>query len=152
MNYSEVKINIYKKCSDWIDEKISITTKAVKDAQDSANNEEKSSAGDKYETGRAMSQNQRDMYARQLAECNKQKQLLLNIDSTKIQDRVSSGALVITDTANYFIAISAGVFVLEDKTYFAVSLETPIATLLHHKKVGDSFLLNGKNIKINTIV
>jgi len=33
-------------------------------AQESANSEEKSSAGDKYETGRAMSQQQRDFFAR----------------------------------------------------------------------------------------
>ena len=152
MNYIEVKSTLYQNCLDWIDQKISITSKAVKDAQDSANNEEKSSAGDKYETGRAMSQNQRDMYAKQLAECNKQKQLLLAIDSTKSNERISNGSLVLTDNANYFISISAGAFVVEDKTYFAVSSETPVAILLHSKTVGDQFLLNGKNIKINSIL
>ena len=152
MNYFEIKESLYNNCLDWIDQKIVITTKAVKDAQDSANNEEKSSAGDKYETGRAMSQNQRDMYARQLAECNKQKQLLLSIDYKKKSEFVTTGSLVITESGIYFISISAGIFSIANVNYFAVSIETPIAVLLQKKKVGDHFLLNGKQLLISEIV
>jgi hypothetical protein len=39
----------------------------MESAQQSANSEEKSSAGDKYETSRAMGHLEKDMHARQLA-------------------------------------------------------------------------------------
>ena len=39
-----------------LDEKIQVALQAMKAAQESANAETKSSAGDKYETGRAMGQ------------------------------------------------------------------------------------------------
>lgn len=147
-----IKSILYQRCLDWLDNKIAIATKAMKDAQDSANSEEKSSAGDKFETGRAMSQIERDMNARQLAECNKQKQIVLNTDIVKKQERVFLGALVITELASYFICISAGNIVVENVSYFAVSVDTPIAKLILNKKVGENFVVNGKKVRIKEIV
>jgi hypothetical protein len=151
MSPSEIKQELYHKCLNWLETKIEIATKAMKDAQESANSEEKSSAGDKYETGRAMSQNERDMYAKQLAECLKQKQLLLAIDLKQNLTKIISGALVFTDTTNYFISISAGNFFIENQSWFAVSPDTPIAKLLLGKVAGESFLLNGKTISIKNV-
>ncbi|HVD97060.1 MAG TPA: hypothetical protein VNB90_02575 [Cytophagaceae bacterium] len=148
MTLEEIKHTLYQKCLAWIENKIEISTKAMNDAQDSANSEEKSSAGDKYETGRAMSQNERDMYARQLAECLKQKQLLLSINPDQSSSIIVAGSLVRTEAANYFISISAGSFSIDNVTYFAVSIDTPVAKLLLGKKAGDSFVLNGKSILI----
>jgi transcription elongation GreA/GreB family factor len=148
MTLEEIKHILYQKCLAWIENKIEISTKAMNDAQDSANSEEKSSAGDKYETGRAMSQNERDMYARQLAECLKQKQLLLSINPDQSSSIIVAGSLVRTEAANYFISISAGSFSIDNVTYFAVSIDTPVAKLLLGKKAGDSFVLNGKSILI----
>lgn len=51
-------------------------------AQEAANSESKSSAGDKYETGRAMAQLERDRHAQLLAEAQKVERELtqLNIE------------------------------------------------------------------------
>jgi hypothetical protein len=152
MDSAEIKNILYQKCLDWLENKIVIATKAMKDAQDSANSEEKSSAGDKYETGRAMSQNERDMYARQLAACIKQKQALLNTDITKKQERVMAGSLVVTDAATYFISISAGNIAVERNVYFVVSPDTPIAQLILNKKTGEEFIFNGKKNIIKEIL
>ncbi|HWZ23056.1 MAG TPA: hypothetical protein VNW06_10405 [Cytophagaceae bacterium] len=152
MEAAEIKNILYQKCLDWLDNKIAIATKAMKDAQDSANSEEKSSAGDKFETGRAMSQIERDMNARQLAECNKQKQIVLNTDIVKKQEKVSLGALVRTEGAFYFICISAGNIEVGNASYYAVSVDTPIAKLILNKKVGEDFLVNGKKVRIKEIV
>jgi transcription elongation GreA/GreB family factor len=152
MEDAEIKNILYQKCLDWLDNKIEIATKAMKDAQDSANSEEKSSAGDKFETGRAMSQIERDMNARQLAECNKQKQIVLNTDIAKKQEKISLGALVRTEAASYFICISAGNIQVENTPYYAVSIDTPIAKLILNKKVGEDFIVNGKKVRIKEIV
>jgi transcription elongation GreA/GreB family factor len=152
MEAKELKSILYQRCLNWLDTKIAIATKAMQDAQDSANSEEKSSAGDKFETGRAMSQIERDMNARQLAECNKQKQIVLNTDIAKKQDHVSLGAVVKTETTSYFICISAGNIEVENASYFAVSVDTPIAKLILNKKIGEDFIVNGKRSVIKEIM
>src|ERR1700736_1647953 len=57
---------------DLIGERMAAAKEAMEQAQEAANSEEKSSAGDKYETGRAMGHLQKDMHARQLAESVKE--------------------------------------------------------------------------------
>ena len=151
MDISELKNILYQKCLEWLENKIDIAGQAMKNAQEAANNEEKSSAGDKYETGRAMSQNERDMYARQLAECIRQKQLLLSTDISLNSDKVLPGSLVSTATANYFICISAGNLTIDGTTYFVVSPDTPVAKLLLGKQVGESFVFNWKEQKIHEV-
>src|ERR1700761_8776247 len=61
---------------DLIGQRIATANESMTQAQEAANNEEKSSAGDKYETGRAMGHLQKDMHARQLAEALKEKAAL----------------------------------------------------------------------------
>jgi transcription elongation GreA/GreB family factor len=151
MDFLALKQKVYQECSEWLENKITIATQAMKHAQEAANSEEKSSAGDKYETGRAMSQNERDMYARQLAECLRQKQFLKQIDPERKLDRVAPGALVLTPLANYFIAISAGNIVIENQCFFAVSPETPIGRLLLQKTPGSTFSFNGKESYISSV-
>lgn len=51
-----------------ISDRIAMAKSAGDNAQAAANSEDKSSAGDKYETGRAMGHLEKDMYARQQAE------------------------------------------------------------------------------------
>src|ERR1700756_1123450 len=68
---------------DLIGQRVRTSTEAMDAAQQAANNEEKSSAGDKYETSRAMGHLQKDMHARQLAESVKELAALhaLSVDS-----------------------------------------------------------------------
>ncbi|WP_258539158.1 hypothetical protein [Chitinophaga oryzae] len=47
-------------------QRIAVTQRAMDEAQAAANQESKSSVGDKYETARAMSHMEKDMHARQL--------------------------------------------------------------------------------------
>jgi len=66
-----------------IEQRIATAREAIDQAQQAANQEEKSSAGDKYETGRAMGHLQKDMYARQLSENRKE---LAILHAVKIAD------------------------------------------------------------------
>ena len=59
-------------CQSLIAQRIDAVKININQAQEAANNEEKSSAGDKYETSRAMNQLERDMHSRQMAESIKE--------------------------------------------------------------------------------
>ena len=61
------KNTLKKRCIEIIEKRISSSYNSMENAQAAANEEEKSSSGDKYETGRAMSYLEKDMYARQLS-------------------------------------------------------------------------------------
>ena len=73
MKNNSLKEKLLTLCTQYVEEKINICTEAMRNAQDAANEEDKSSAGDKYETGRAMMQIERDNAAVQLDEALKLK-------------------------------------------------------------------------------
>lgn len=130
-----------------------VARKAMEEAQDSANSEEKSSAGDKYETGRAMSQNQKDLNQRQLLEAESALHMLEASLVKRNADRVGPGSLVLTSDKPYFIGPGLGLLRLSDGTGFvSVSVQAPAGKLLEGKKAGDSFEFMGKRIEILEIV
>ena len=65
-NLPELKKLLIAHCTALLVQRITVSETAMKNAQESANSEDKSSAGDKYETSRAMGHLDRDMNAKQL--------------------------------------------------------------------------------------
>lgn len=146
--YATVKQTLFEHCQQYVAGRIETAKTAMEAAQAAANEESKSSAGDKYETGRAMAQIERDRHAQQLAEALKLQQELVRLDVEKTYTTVQPGSLVITSQGNYFIAISAGKIRVGPTDYFAVSAASPIGTRLNHGKPGDELVFNGKPIRI----
>ncbi len=125
-------------------ERIDMIESALETAQDSSNDDTKSSAGDKYETSREMIQQDINRFQKQLLEANKDLQQLISIEST-IDDRpefVRSGSLVRTTTGLYLIATSIGALKIRDNSIFVISPASPIGQLLIGKEIGDSFTFN----------
>ena len=133
-----IKEELYKSCIKFIDDRLLTVTTTISDIQNSLQSETKSSAGDKHETGRAMLQLEREKAGHQLAEIEKQKEILQNINIESKHQRVAFGSVVFTSKANYFIAISAGEISLKDCKIYAISVATPMAQLLLSKSVGDT--------------
>ena len=120
--------------------------------KESRNNDTKSSAGDKYETGREMMQIEIDKLEMQLYKSQRMRKELSDISPEKTKHAVGVGSLVFTDAGVYLISVGIGKIVLENVTYYAISLASPIGLLLHHKKVGDQIQFNGKLITIQEII
>ena len=133
-----IKEELYKSCLEFINNRLLTVTTTISDIQNSLQSETKSSAGDKHETGRAMLQLEREKAGNQLAEIEKQKEILQNINTESKHQRVAFGSVVFTSKANYFIAISAGEISLKDCKIYAISVATPMAQLLLSKMVGDT--------------
>ncbi|WP_178991545.1 3-oxoacyl-ACP synthase [Winogradskyella schleiferi] len=133
-----IKEKLYKRCLEFIDERLTTVNHTISEIQSALQSETKSSAGDKHETGRAMLQLEREKAGHQLAEIEKQQQILQKINVESKHQTVTLGAVVKTTEANYFIAISAGKIEVEKDSYFAISAATPIAQLLISKRVNDT--------------
>ena len=121
-------------------------------AQESANSETKSSAGDKYETGRAMAQEERNRNAVQLQQALQLQGELARISPELASDAVRPGALVHTSIGRFYISISAGKLTVDGQDYFAVSAAAPVAAALAGKHAGEEVMFNGKKIRIESIM
>jgi hypothetical protein len=138
-------------CLTYINERIKGAHQAIQFVQASANEETKSSAGDKYETGRAMAQLEIEKNTSQLAEAQRLKQILLQLDPSKSTETIQAGSLVITNQGRFYISIPAGQFTLEGEIYFAISPSSPIAQKLLALKVGDRFSFNRKEFEVGQV-
>ncbi|MCB9232951.1 MAG: 3-oxoacyl-ACP synthase [Bacteroidia bacterium] len=143
-----IKLELHQYCLKQINESLSALRQSMEDAQEAANSEEKSSAGDKYETGRAMAQLEHEKAASQLGETEKMARVVELIDPEKSTTEIKVGSLVVTDKGKFYISIPIGKIQLESGLYFAVSSVSPIGDLLRGKKAGESIKLNGNTFKI----
>ncbi len=148
---SVYKKRLLQKCILLIEMRITANTQAIADAQDAANAEEKSSAGDKYETSRAMSHLEKDMHSRQLAANRMELAALFNLDCTTLYTEGAKGSLVACDDYSFFIAAGLGKINFDGKEVYLLSPEAPLATLLFKKKVGDRILFNKKLLLITAV-
>ncbi|HEY0654890.1 MAG TPA: 3-oxoacyl-ACP synthase, partial [Chryseosolibacter sp.] len=136
---SDLKRKLYEHCVHFLEQRIDAARTAIREAQESANDETKSSVGDKYETGRAMMQLEIEKNLTQLQEALKQKKILDSINIEVQPLRVQNGSIVYADHGNFFIAISVGMLVIEKESFAIVSAQSPIGTKLIGLKQGDSF-------------
>lgn len=152
MKPNTIKQNLYAHCRSYLEMKIAVLKKEIADLQDSANNETKSSAGDKYETGREMMQQQINMQLAQMKEYENAMQALNRVDPQIACSKVAPGALVITNQGNYYIAINAGKATINGIVYQTVSASSPIATALFGKEENATLLFNGRQFTIQNIL
>lgn len=138
-----IKQELYRRCQDYLRERVRTAREAIADAQQAANDETKSSSGDKYETGRAMMQLEVEKNSVQLAESLRLQQALDQIDIKTQSDVVCPGSLVITDRGVYYIAISLGKVILQGETYFVIAATSPIGGQLMGLKAGDTMTFRG---------
>lgn len=145
-----------------ISQRIEAARRQVDQAQESANNEEKSSAGDKYETGRAMGHLQKDMFARQQAEHARDHAALRQIRTDTLCASAIPGAFIrigaspVTGThphpvSGIFIAAGLGRQSIDGQTFLFLSPAAPLALSLKNKKPGDSITFNGQSLLIEDI-
>src|ERR1700679_1100847 len=104
----DLKKELYQKCLAYVQNRMEAPKQALDDAQAAANDETKSSAGDKYETSREMIQQETDRNQAQLNEANKLLVALNQINVSAVCETALPGSLITTNNGKFYIAISAG--------------------------------------------
>jgi transcription elongation GreA/GreB family factor len=149
---SDIKQQLYNKCVAYVQSRMDAAEQAFKAAEQASNDDTKSSAGDKYETGRAMMQQEKDRNTKQLNEANKLMVALNSISTKGSSNVIETGSLVLTNGGKFYIAISAGTLVVDGESYFAVSPAAPICMQMMGKKIGEEFAMNGKVYRIEGVM
>ncbi|WP_184547516.1 3-oxoacyl-ACP synthase [Mucilaginibacter sp. FT3.2] len=148
---SHLKKELHDLCVAQVRRSMDAAELAISEAQKSSNDDTKSSAGDKYETGREMAQQETNRNLAQLNEANKLLVALNRIGTSGTAAIAEPGSVIITSNGNFYLAISAGSLSLNGEAYFAVSPGSPIGIKLNGAKAGDNFTLNGKTYIIEEV-
>lgn len=135
-----------------LDEKINGFKANISSIQESRDNDTKSSAGDKFETGRAMADIELANVERQLNQTLNQKQELNRLSPNADHNNAHYGSLVHTTAGLYFLAISMGPVKFDKQKVFCISLSSPIGEAIKGKKAGEDFSFRGRSITIKDIL
>ncbi|RZL13757.1 MAG: 3-oxoacyl-ACP synthase [Pedobacter sp.] len=144
----ELRSRLYLLCNEFVEMRIQTAQTALQQAQEAANDDTKSSAGDKFETTREMMQQELDRNKRLLFDAQMQQNLLRKIESATTSDTVKHGSIIHTSEGSFFLSISAGQIMANGKGYMAISPASPIGNLFLGKLTGAAFEFNGRNYKI----
>ncbi|MEA5457948.1 hypothetical protein VB796_02820 [Arcicella sp. LKC2W] len=139
-----MKSEILQYVKTYLDQRMQTSLDAMQAAQESANGESKSSAGDKYETSRAMGQLDRNMHARMYQQTLEERKLVERIDETAPFRKGALGAFLKTSMGDFFLSVSIGQVDLDGKKIMIISPQSPIGALLLGKGVDDKFSFRGK--------
>lgn len=147
-----LKQQIHQQCLAHIQKSLEAAKQAIADAQAAAADDTKSSAGDKYETGREMAQQQTDRNMTVLNETNKLLIALNKINPSVVANKIAPGSVVFTNNGNFYIAVSAGVITVGGEKFFAVSPASPIGLKLMGLAAAAEFKLNDKIYQIKKVI
>jgi len=146
-----LKQDLFEACTLFVNRKLKNIEEIMHANRIGLENESKSSAGDKHETGRAMLHLEMEKASQQFEVVSAMKDVLLRIDISATATHARLGSLVETNQGCYFLSISAGQIDIDNKVYYAVSASSPIGALLIGKSQGDQVLLGTKTVQILSI-
>ena len=146
-----LKEDLLRQCVLFVNEKSAIVEQQMTEARKALDQESKSSAGDKHETGRAMLHLEMEKASQQLEVVNQMRATLNRIDIRTESKKIKLGSLINTDQGIYFLAISAGQLSVDGRKFYAISAASPIGRQLLGKEKDQSLQLGEKLFKINSI-
>jgi len=151
IDMKNLKGDLYEACRQFVNKKLINIEAVMQSNRMGLENESKSSAGDKHETGRAMLHLEMEKASQQFEVVRNMKEVLEKIDIASSSKHIRLGSLVETDQGIYFLSISAGQVNIDNKAYYAVSSSSPIGSKLLGKSLGEQVVLGSKIIQILSV-
>jgi len=151
MKNTQVKEQLFIKCKAHVQKRREAVQSILDSVAISLQEETKSSAGDKHETGRAMLQLERENAGKQLAQIEQLERIAHRIDPKITSGPAHLGSVIETTAANYYLSIPAGEITVGTTSFYAVGVGSPIGQLLLGKKEGDVIRFRESEYTITTI-
>lgn len=153
MSLNAIKEKIHEHCKHYIQKRMETALQAIAAVQAAGEEETKSSAGDKYETGREMMKQEIERHQQLLAEAQGMEAALEKFSppsnpTPEPQKTIRAGSLVQTDQGIFYLAIGIGKLIVEGTEAFVLSPSAPVGRLLIGKRIGDTVSFNGKTYSI----
>jgi hypothetical protein len=138
------KQKILSKYQILLQDKIDIYQDLILSLTEDAQNDAKSSAGDKHETTLSK--------LHKLKEALEQQAILSKLDISQVSNNVVLGSLVITNHLTVFVCTALPKITVDNQTVFAISPQSPLGVQLMHKTIKAEFLVNQVSYKILEIL
>jgi transcription elongation GreA/GreB family factor len=146
------KPHLLAHCIELVDASIADIKTQMTELVSEAENDSKSTAGDKHETARAMMQLAQEQLGKQLLDAEYKRNTLTRLDAHITHKLVAEGSIVKTSDNTLFIAAPMGKIQFEGKDIFVISAQSPLGKLLMGKSVGVSVSFNQRNIAILDLI
>lgn len=136
------KTQIIERYQIVLQDKIDVYKDLIDSLTQDAQNDAKSSAGDKHETTLSKLHIEQEKIAIKLKEAQEQLNILNAIDRAKKSDLVVKGSLVETNHLTVLVSCALPKITIDGKSYFGISPQSPLGLVLIGKKIGESFEVN----------
>jgi len=136
----------------YLQDKIDVFKDMIAALSSDAQNDAKSSAGDKHETALSMMHLEQEKLNMKLMEFSEQKQRLQKIEGNLTTTVIGLGSLVQTDRFWVFISEALPKVTIAGQTVFSVSPKAPLGSLLIGKKLTESVQVNGTTYTVLQIL
>lgn len=135
-----------------IDEKMQQANLQAKDLADSLQNESKSTAGDKHDTGRAMIHLEQEKLQHQFQELRNQMQQIKTISHLENSNHiVEYGSFIKAGDFYFLLGVGIGKQIVNGILVYCIGMETPIGKILNGRKKGDQFTFTNQDLIIEEI-
>lgn len=145
------KIQVHEACLNHINRRYEELQQALKAFQNAANEETKSSAGDKYETGRAMMHLEKEKVAAQMDQTMKQLQAIRQLNPEKPSEKIAHGSMIQTDQGVFYLSVSLGKLEIAGTSVFCLSPVAPLGKMFLAKGEGDVVSFGGRHYQILSV-
>ena len=150
--FHKLKQQVHQHCLENIRSRIAIAKAGIDEVHESLLNDDKNSAGDKYETSRAMAHLEIENRQAALQNLIKMQSDLHKFDPARPHTEIVPGALVVTDKSIFYITISLGKIKVKRHEVLVISSQAPIIAALKDTPVGGITTFHGIQYKLLEIV
>lgn len=147
-NILQIKQQLHQMLNTQLDEKLKAIHQDMYETSESMKNDTKSSAGDKFETGREMIQQELNNLQGQMKKLLHLQKDLSQIKLNETHQEIAFGSLIMASNGNYYMSAALGKVVMDKKDYYTLSMASPIGKALKGAKKGDVISFQGREIKI----
>jgi transcription elongation GreA/GreB family factor len=135
-----------------LQDKIEIYQDLINSLTEDAQNDAKSSAGDKHETTLSKLHIEQEKIANKLKEAIEQQAILSKLDIDQVSNNVVLGSLVKTNHLMVFVSTALPKITVDNQAVFAISPQSPLGMQLMHKTINSEFPVNNVSYKILEIL
>lgn len=146
------KKNLYQHCLGILQSRIKELGAEIASLKEAKLKETKSTAGDKYETGRAMLQAEEDRLMERKSISQNMLHHLKELDISIRKEKAGLGSLVVAGEHYYFISIALGKILVHDEPVFCISGVSPIGKALMGASKGEKVKFNSQELLIKEIL
>ena len=146
-----LKPKVHARYLQLVSDRIDAFRDMISALSEDAQNDAKSSAGDKHETALSMMHLEQEKLNAKLTECLDQKAVLDKIDPMQGNDKAVLGSLVVANGIYFYLSQDLPKIIVDDISILALSPQSPLGSLMVGKTVGDSVQVNSTTYDIERI-